>query len=456
MMHKTFANFFSLSLCLSLAASVFGGCVPVGAPGQTPSSPSPGASANPDGPSVPDITRLDVQVVIVDSSEQPVSDVEVKLNSLSQSQQVQRTDSDGMATFKQIPQNAIYNIEVAKAGFENTSRTADLGKLVTQNQAKISLKIIVTPVTTGVNGKIVDAQGKALAGASVFDGTSTTDTDDQGRFSFAYDQGQNVTLRVKKTGYSSRTQQVQLEMGKPLDLGTIALQPETTQRVIGIDLTHNSFGLSGTNALQNYQQVQSTLEAEGYQVLQITADLLNTLPKLDGLLVLSPQSAFSVEEKAAIQAFVFNGNKLVLTAEWAGFGGFSHANANQMLAPFNLVLGTDTLRSTDKTGFLSTTNFEDHPLVAGIQQLKFFQASSVRLNALGQAGALPVRTEDNTFRIVNTIGAFGLIGVAPFGSGNVIVLGDSSLWSDEDSDGNQVRNLDEADNRKLLSQIFSW
>ena len=265
-----------------------------------------------------------------------------------------------------------------------------------------------------------------------------------------------MTLRVKKTGFSSSTREVQVQVGQPLNLGQITLQPETSQRVVGIDLTHRSFGLSGSNALQNYRQVQSTLESEGYRVVQVTTDLLNTLPSLDGLLVLSPQAAFSVEEKAAIQAFVLNGNKLVLTAEWAGFGGFSHANANQMLAPFNLELGTDTLRSTDKTGFLSTTNFEEHPMVSGIQQLKFFQASSVRLGQLGQAGALPVRTEDNTFRIVNTIGAFGLIGVAPFGSGNVIVVGDSSLWSDEDSDGNQVSNLDEADNRKLLSQVFSW
>jgi hypothetical protein len=454
MMHKTLNNLLSLSLLCSLSATGIWGCGPVAVPGQTPASPE--ASANPDSPSTPDVTRIDVQVVIVDSSDQPVSEVDVKLGSLSQAERIERTGSDGVAEFKQIPQNAEYNIEVSKVGFEKTSRTADLGKLVTQNQSNVSLKIIVSPITTGITGVVVDAQGKPLSGASVFDGTTTTDTDSQGGFSFSYSQAQNVTLRVKKTGFGSSTREVQVQVGEPLNLGQIALQTQSSQRVIGIDLTHDSFGLSGSNALQNYKQVQSTLESEGYRVVQVTSDLLNTLPSLDGLLILSPQAAFSVEEKAAIQAFVLNGNKLVFTAEWAGFGGFSHANANQMLAPFNLVLGTDTLRSTDKSGFLSTTNFEAHPLVAGIQQLKFFQSSSVRLSQLGQAGALPVRTEDNTFRIVNTIGAFGLIGVAPFGSGNVVVLGDSSLWSDEDSDGNQVSNLDEADNRKLLSQIFSW
>lgn len=453
MMHKTLSNFISLALLGSLNAALWG-CGPVEVPGQTPETPA--ASSNPDAPSTPDVTRIDVQVVIVNSSDQPVSGVDVKLGSLSQAEQVQRTGSDGVATFNQVPQNAEYNIEVSKVGFEKTSRTADLGKLVTQNQSNVSLKIIVSPINTGITGTVVDAQGRPLSGASVFDGENTTDTDSQGNFSFSYNQGQNVTLRVKKTGFSSSTREVQVQVGQPLNLGQITLQPETSQRVVGIDLTHRSFGLSGSNALQNYRQVQSTLESEGYRVVQVTTDLLNTLPSLDGLLVLSPQAAFSVEEKAAIQAFVLNGNKLVLTAEWAGFGGFSHANANQMLAPFNLELGTDTLRSTDKTGFLSTTNFEEHPMVSGIQQLKFFQASSVRLGQLGQAGALPVRTEDNTFRIVNTIGAFGLIGVAPFGSGNVIVVGDSSLWSDEDSDGNQVSNLDEADNRKLLSQVFSW
>ncbi len=443
-------------LLLALFCStVLGACTPVAVPDQ-PSEPSPSASSSSDQPSVPDVTRIDAQVMIVDAQDKPVADVEVTLNSLSQAQRVERTNSEGIATFTQIPQNAEYQIEVQKTGFQKASRTADLARLVTQNQRNVSLKIILEPILSGLSGQVLDAQSTPLAGASVFDGTNTVETDKDGRFTLGYNSAQTVTLRVKKTGYEASSRQVQVAPGQVLNLGQVVLSKAASQRVIGIDLTHNSFGLSGSNALQNYQRVQSTLEAEGYKVQIITADLLNTLPSLDGLLVLSPQSTFSVEEKAAIQAFVLSGKKLVLTAEWAGFGGFSHANANQILAPFNLELGTDTLRATDQSGFLSTTNFEAHPLVQGIQRLKFFQSASVRLNQLGQPGALPVRTEDNTFRIVNTVGAFGLIGVAPFGSGNVVVVGDSSLWSDEDSDGNQIANLDEADNRKLLSQIFSW
>lgn len=438
-----------------LTSFVLGACTPATVPNQEP-TPEPTTGTNPDQPSVPDVTRIDAQVLIVDNNDQPVADVEVTLNSLSQAQRVERTDAQGVATFAQIPQNAEYQIEVNKEGFQKTSRTADLGRLVTQNQRNVSLKIILEPILSGLSAQVVDAQGNVLAGASVFDGTNTVETDREGRFTLGYNTAQTVTLRLKKTGYEASSRQVQVVVGEVLNLGQVVLSKAPSKRVIGIDLTHDSFGLSGSNALQNYQRVQSTLEAEGYQVQPITADLLNTLPTLDGLLVLSPQAAFSVEEKAAIQAFVLSGKKLVMTAEWAGFGGFSHANANQVLAPFNLVLGTDTLRATDQSGFLRTTNFESHPLVAGIEQLKFFQSASVRLLQLGQPGALPVRTEDNTFRIVNTVGAFGLIGVAPFGSGNVVVLGDSSLWSDEDSDGNQIANLDEADNRKLLSQIFSW
>lgn len=450
-MHKIPPKFLPLILAACLGAA----CVPVvPAPG-TP-EPSASASASPDGPSTPDVTRVDVQVEIVNEQDQPVADVEVKLNSLSQAEVVTTTNAEGIASFTQISQNAEYNIEVSKTGFETTSRTADLGKLAAQSQSNLRLKIVLATINTGLSGQVVDAQGTALAGASVFDGLQTTDTDARGNFSFSYTQAQTVNLRVKKTGYASVTREVQLQSGQALNLGQVVLSRESAERVIGIDLTHNSFGLTGTAALQNYKQVQSTLESEGYTVRLITSELLNTLPTLDGLLVLSPQGVFSVEEKAAIQAFVLSGKKLVLTAEWAGFGGFSHAHANQVLAPFNLVLGSDTLRSTAASGFLTTRNFEDHPMVDGIQSLSFFQSASVRLGNLAQAGALPVRTEDNSFRIVNTIGAFGLIGVAPFGSGNVIVLGDSSLWSDEDSDGNQVANIDEGDNRKLLSQIFSW
>ena len=375
---------------------------------------------------------------------------------MTQSQQIINTDSNGNALFKGIRQDVEYNIEVSRLGFVATSRKADVGALATKSQSSLSLKIIMEKITTAISGRVLSAKGQPLAGVSVFDTLQTTDTDKDGRFTLNYNTDANVNLSLKKTGFSVSNRSLQVQVGQVLELGDITLQPATTQRVIGIDLTHQSFGLTGTNALVNYQNVQSTLESEGYKVVRIEQDLLNVLPSLDGLLVLSPNGAFSVEEKAAVQAFVLNGNKLVLTGEWAGFGGFSHANANQMLLPFNLILGTDTLRSTQSAGFLTTSNIEDHPMVTGIQQLKFFQSASVRLDRLEALGELPVRTQDETFRIANSTGAFGLIGVTPFGSGNVIVVGDSSLWSDEDSDGNQVTNINEADNRKLLSQIFSW
>ena len=40
--------------------------------------------------------------------------------------------------------------------------------------------------------------------------------------------------------------------------------------------------------------------------------------------------------------------------------------------------------------------------------------------------------------------------------GKVIAVGDTSMWSNEDSDGNGTANFNEADNRKLLQQILSW
>ncbi len=451
MMHKT--KFFpALFLTTTLAA-----CVPTP---QVPDSPAPSASASvgdgSPGQETPTVARIDVQVVLVDQQDRPVTDAEVKLISVSQSEQVARTNAEGVVNFSQIPQDVEYNIEVAKTGFISTSRKAEPGKLATQNQRALNLKIVVEKITTAVSGRVVDAQGNPLPGVSVFDTRQTTDTDREGRFVLNYDATANVNVNLNKTGFQPTSRTLQVQSGQVLELGDVTLQPSQDQRVIGIDLTHGSFGLSGTNALQNYQNVQSTLEAEGYRVQLIQNDFLGALPALDGLLVLSPNNAFSVEEKAAVQAFVLNGNKLVLTGEWAGFGGFSHANANQMLTPFNLILGTDTLRSTQTAGFLTTSNISDHPMVSGIQQLRFFQSASVRLDRLEASGELPVRTQDQTFRISNNVGAFGLIGVTPFGQGNVIVVGDSSLWSDEDSDGNQITNINEADNRKLLSQIFSW
>jgi len=440
----------ALSLLLALSPVA---CTPLNQP-DNPDQPGSNGAATPSVEPAPAIPRVQIQVLIQDRQNQVVSGAQVTISSSNEASQSASTGTDGKVSFQNLRQDTVYQIAVRATGYEHASRQADLSQLSTLGQNELVLGVVVNAISTSVSGQVLDSHGQPLEGAVVFDTRQTRLTDAEGYFVLPYQQAGSLRLAISKAGYEQHTRTLAIEMGQAQNLGQITLNPQSRQLVVGLDLSHAPLGRSGDQALQDYQGLRQVLQDQGYEVRNVNR-LLEQLNDLDTLLLISPSQSFQVEEISAIQAFVISGRKVLITGEWAGFHGFSASSANQVLAPFQLGFGLDTLRE-GQSGYLNINKFEPHPATQGLNQLKLYQSGSVLVNQGNNPGQILARSASNSFRIQSNTGAFGVVAATAFGSGKAVAVGDSSLWSDADSDGNGVANLHEADNRRLLEQLLAW
>lgn len=444
-----------LALCCSLSLLA---CTPPTVPDGPDASPAPDGSAVPGpapsvAPAVP-VPQVDVQVLVQDAANQSVNDARVSLSSSNSPTQVARTGSDGRVRFDGLRQDTTYTLSVEANGYVNASRQANLSQLATLGQRELVLGIILQPIGTSIQGRVQDAAGQPIEHAAVFDGQQTVLSDAEGRFVLSYQQAQNLQLSVARTGYQTLSQPLSVALNDSRDLGSVALQAGSPALRVGLDTRSQPFGRGADTAFADYQGLQQLIRDQGHS-LSVSDNLLQALAQLDVLILLSPSASLSIEESSAIQAFVRQGGKLILTGEWAGFGGFAPSTANQLLQPFQLRFGQDTLRQ-GSTGFVNASPVGEHPISRGLSQLRLYQAGSVELLSSTGPPQILARSPADSFRIVNNTGAFGVAAATAFGTGRVIVLGDSSLWSDLDSDGDGSSNLSSADNRRLLEQILRW
>jgi hypothetical protein len=188
--------------------------------------------------------------------------------------------------------------------------------------------------------------------------------------------------------------------------------------------------------------------------LKSLAENMENLSETDILFLTSPNKAFSAEEIGAIQAFVLSGGKVVVLGEWAGFGGFNATATNLMLKPFGIAFGEDTLRENN-SGMLNFSSFSSHPITESLKQVTMYQSGSVQSQGSNTASIL-LRSGAGTFRIASNDGSFGTVLASTYGSGKLVLVGDSSCLSSDDANGNGVPDLREGDNLRLGLQILNW
>lgn len=422
--------------------------VPDEIPSDTPSkSPSPS-----EGPS--SVPQVDVQILVQDALNQTIPAAQVTLSSSNMPPQMGQTAADGRVHFAGLRQDTTYTLSVEAPGYASASRQANLSQLATLGQRELILGIILQPIRSSVSGQILDPSGQPVVGAAIFDTRQTVLSDAEGRFTLSYLQAADLQLSIGKTGYMRLEQPLSVALNQPRDLGTLTLQRQLQPLRAMLDTSHQPLGRQAEEALADYQGLQQLLSQQGYQLIS-SADLLNALQQLDVLILLSPSQPFSVEESSAIQAFVRQGGKLILSAEWAGFNGFLSSAANQLLQPFQLRFGMDTLRQGGH-GFVTISQFINHPITQGLNQIQIYQAGSVEVLNSDPLAQILARSPEDSFRILNNSGAFGVVAATAYGTGKVIAISDTSLWSDTDSDGSGSSNLNSADNRRLLEQILAW
>ncbi|MGV3525183.1 MAG: DUF4350 domain-containing protein [Candidatus Sericytochromatia bacterium] len=428
-------------------------CEPVNQPEPTPEpgvTPTPTTSGSP----LP-VQTLQVQVVVQDSSNQTIPGATVTLISPSQEPTSLSSNSSGRVSLNGLRIDADYSLEVSAPGYVSASRSLNLGLLPIQGQREPLLAIVLERANATVSGRILDEQGNPVVGATLFDTQQSIISGADGRFTLAYQGATSLSLTVAKAGFQSVTRPISVGLNQQQNLGDIPLSRLSRPLRIGLDAGHQALGQNGTAALQNYQGLKQTIAQQGYQVEEIEGNLNERLDQIDALFIISPTRSLSADERAGLQAWVLAGHKLIVSGEWAGFAGFSAEVSNQILQPFNLQFSGDTLRDNN-SGYLEIRSFQAHPITSGLSSLKVYQSGSVRLNQADGNGEILARTSSTSFQILSNTGAFGVLAATPYGGGKAIALGDSSLWSDQDSDGNQVSNINEANNRQLLTQIIAW
>ncbi|MFN4153002.1 MAG: hypothetical protein ACK4IX_18810, partial [Candidatus Sericytochromatia bacterium] len=109
---------------------------------------------------------------------------------------------------------------------------------------------------------------------------------------------------------------------------------------------------------------------------------------------------------------------------------------------------------------VAITSFDAHPLTKDLKKLIFYASSYVSSLTGGDIPisntVTPISTSTNSFRIqVYNKGKSSLVGLSLLGAGKIIVVGDTSMFTDSDSDSNSVINLLEADNSKFALNIFN-
>lgn len=156
---------------------------------------------------------------------------------------------------------------------------------------------------------------------------------------------------------------------------------------------------------------------------------------------------------AEVREFVTAGGKLVLNTEWAGLADCDLELARELLSPWGLEPGGDSLRDPGADA-LAITRFVPHALTQGLQRLQIYSSGSVRSLRADQ-GQLLASTDSGVFRI-QAGGGDSVLAAALGGLGKVVALGDTSLWLDTDSDGDGVSNFATADHARLWQQILGW
>ncbi len=446
------AGLLALSLLVSLS-----GCPaepdPCGAPG-TPCPNSTPTPALPVSGSVIPAPTTNVQLLITDANVKNVSGASVEISAASIASKSATTDGNGLVSFPQLRLDADYTIRVQAPGYIETVRNVNFSALppVGADQAHF-VAIKLDAKTATLTGKVTDSSGKPLSAAVIFDSKQSTLSDANGNFSLSYSESVQLRLSISKQGFNNQIKTQAVLPNQNIQLGAIALASKNRQVQVSFDTSKAPFGLSGESALARLKSFQDEVSKAGFGLKPLGENMEN-LTDTDILVLTSPNKAFSAEEIGAIQAFVLNGGKVVVLGEWAGFGGFNATATNLMLKPFGIAFGEDTLRENN-SGQLNFGSFSNHPITESLKQVSMYQSGSVQSQGSSTAAVL-LRTGAGSFRIASNDGTFGTVLASTYGSGKLVLVGDSSCFSSDDANGNGVPDLREGDNLRLGLQILNW
>jgi hypothetical protein len=284
-----------------------------------------------------------------------------------------------------------------------------------------------------VTGVLVDGGGKPVAGAVVSDGVGSTLSDDQGRY----------VLGVRAEA---------LTASKPL-LGRLSWVPERGEQPPRT-LSGRGWPPVGALAPHLLDADFSGMAAIAARSTRLVSWPGTPLGELDVLVLVTPRG-WSNADVRAVLGWVRRGGRLILCGEWGGYAGQDLEAVRGLAAPAGIELTGGTVRTAAEDAFSVEVHqpaWRGLAVALGGEPVRLFGAAELALS--GEARPLLVAARG--YVVLATGGTRVLAAVGPLGYGKIVVLGDSSLWRDEDSTGVGRANIALGGNGRLLEALLVW
>lgn len=378
-----------------------------------------------------------------------------------------KTDFEGKVILNSLVEGHNYTVEVSATGYLFNSSTTASSNLEIKSESPQILTINLFKSFGTLKGKIVSSDGFPVDSAIVKAGNNYGITSSNGAFNVSVTNLTNLPVSVYKIGFTS------FDFGyhdfskeSNFDTGEIRIQKKLIPPVILFETSKKPFG----DNINRFDRLQDLLSTNGYKILTGSISEMTSLSEIDAIVIACPSSDYSPSEIEKISNFAKSGKKLVFLGEWGGFGGFKVGSVNNLLKEANIEINIDIVKETITENMINNndeqimpTTFTSHYLTKGISKLAFYSSASVQIidgnikSLDTNQTKLLIFSSSSSFRIESYLkGQVGFVGVSLLGAGKVIVSGDSSIFTNNDSDNDSVINLEEFDNKQLALNIFSW
>ena len=197
-----------------------------------------------------------------------------------------------------------------------------------------------------------------------------------------------------------------------------------------------------------YAKLDAVFKEAGYEVKVVSEPITEKeLRRARVYLLAGPMSQLSEEERAAVRGFVERGGRVIVLVHIA-------SPLREFLEEYNITLGwvlAEEENTLEKPHNFAVRSVGDDELFQGVDSLSFYGAFSVRAPesyAFTSARAWEDLNLNGVWEEGEPRGRFALIGIARYGKGYVLVIGDDATLAN--------RFIGEEDNLMLAKNLAEW
>lgn len=282
-------------------------------------------------------------------------------------------------------------------------------------------------------GRVVDAEGKPIAGAVVASDKAAALTGADGRFTLPDSAG---TLTVRKIRYQPRN------VSRSMD--RIVLSPDDRKVKVAWDQRWQSPGMEG---------LMGHLAANGFAVTPVKE---GDLPADQDVYVLPSPAWFSKRAYEEYLRHAGRGAKVVVLGEWGGYDGIDLAACNALGSKAGITFVAAAVRTYSDRASEEWLTFRPSSTLLGTELpngIRLFTAGALDLAPPAQS---LLATDEQGIRIQAwSRGVQPVAAAGPLGRGSLVAVADTSLFTDETApDGTpHWRSLD---NPTFALSLLNW